>query len=55
MAGFLDVISKLDDKRQILTDGNLDIPFRSLIVCTLVCVSVFAFACVCLRSGLCKV
>ena len=35
MAGFLDVISKLDDKRQILTDGNLDIPFRSLIVCTL--------------------
>ena len=35
MAGFLYVISKLDDKRQILTDGNLDIPFRSLIVCTL--------------------
>ena len=35
MAGFLDVISKLDDKREILTDGNLDIPFRSLIVCTL--------------------
>ena len=35
MAGFHDVISKLDGKRQILTDGNLDIPFRSFIVCAL--------------------
>ena len=30
-----DVFSKLDDKRQILTDGNLDIPTQTLIVFTL--------------------
>lgn len=35
MAGFHDVISKLDGNRQILTDGNVDIPFRSFIVDTL--------------------
>ena len=36
MAGFHDVISKLDGNRQILTDGNVDIPFRSFIVDTLI-------------------
>ena len=35
MAGFHDVISKLDGNRQILTDGNVDIPIRSFIVCAL--------------------
>ena len=35
MAGVHDVISKLDGNRQILTDGNVDIPFRSFIVDTL--------------------
>ena len=38
MAGFHDVISKLDGNRQILTDGNVDIPFRSFTVCTLLLV-----------------
>ena len=31
-----DVFSKLDDKRQILTDGNLDIPTQTIIVFTLI-------------------
>ena len=35
--------SKLDGKRQILTDGNLDIPIQTLIPCALTCNNLVVF------------
>ena len=49
MAGFHDVISKLDGNRQILTDGNVDIPFRSFIVDTLM----YVYICACVQVCVC--